>query len=72
MHRLHTERSVPRNRGEMHLVRLPSDVSIPSWLVHAQIELDGKRVFVRMVDTTAISEESGKTGMVGLVVAPVY
>lgn len=74
MHRLNTVSAVARNpdrgSGQMHMVRLPEDVSMPSWLVHAQIELDGKRVFVRFVDTT-IAGTTGN-GMVGLVVSPVY
>ena len=45
MHRLQTVGSTPCEDGKMHLVSLPTSCSIPSWLVHAQIELDGKRVF---------------------------
>jgi len=54
----------------MHMVRIPDDASFPGWLVHAQIELDGKRVFVRMVDTTTAGTDGD--GMIGLVVSPVY
>ena len=72
MHRLKTEDSVPYDGGHMYLVRLPDKCSIPSWLIHAQIELDGKRVFVRMIDTSVRSGEHASNEIVGLVVSPVY
>jgi hypothetical protein len=72
MHRLETENSIPYNDGYMHMVRLPQDCSIPSWLVHAQIELDGKRVFVRMVDPCVQTHSHSESTIIGLVVSPVY
>ena len=72
MHRFKTEDSVPYDGGHMHLVRMPDNCSIPSWLIHAQIELDGKRVFVRMIDTCVQSGEHSHNEIVGLVVSPVY
>jgi len=72
MQKLQSTNSVPFEDGTMHMVQLPTKCSIPTWLVHAQIELDGKRVFVRMIDTSAISGRPGDSGMVGLVVSPVY
>ena len=72
MDRLQTLNSVPFEDGQMHMVKLAPHLSFPSWLVHAQIELDGKRVFVRMVDATAITGKPGESAVVGLVVSPVY
>ncbi|MGB5706995.1 MAG: hypothetical protein WBM41_09185 [Arenicellales bacterium] len=72
MHRLKTVNSIPLDDDYMHLVRLPEDCCIPSWLVHAQIELDGKRVFVRMIDTTIRSNSRSENTIIGLVVSPVY
>jgi len=68
MHRLTSYNSMSGKFGQVHMVKLPDNCSIPSWLVHAQIELDGKRVFVRMLDTGAANGE----GAIGLVVSPVY
>ncbi len=68
MHRLTSYSSMSGKFGQVHMVKLPANCSIPSWLVHAQIELDGKRVFVRMLDNGSTSGE----GAVGLVVSPVY
>jgi hypothetical protein len=72
MQALQSQNLIPFEDGMMHMVKLPSGSSIPTWLVHAQIELDGKRVFVRMVDTATVSGRSSDSGMVGLVVSPVY
>ena len=72
MHRLQTENSIPYDDGYMHMVRLPQSCSVPSWLVHAQIELDGKRVFVRMVDTCVQARPHSDSAVIGLVVSPVY
>ena len=69
MHRLQTLRSEPFEGGLIHLVRVPSEVGAPAWLVQAQVELDGKRVFVRMVEDRRTNHEAGT---VGLVVSPVY
>lgn len=69
MHRLETVKAVPFEGGKMHLVRLPRELSAPAWLVQAQVELDGKRVFVRMVEDNR-KDQGGAT--VGLVVSPVY
>ncbi len=67
MQRLTSFDRMPGKHGQVHMVKLPANCSVPSWLVHAQIELDGKRVFVRMLETGAMGG-----GAVGLVVSPVY
>lgn len=71
MRRLKTVNSIPLEDGHTHLIRLREDCCIPSWLVHAQIELDGKPVFVRMVDPTVQSNSRSESTMIGLVVSPV-
>ncbi len=71
VHRLKTVNSTPLNDGHMHLIRLHEDCCIPSWLVHAQMELDGKRAFVRMVDDTVHSGSRSESTVTGLVVSPV-
>lgn len=70
MQRFTTFDSKQGRYGEVHMVRLPENCSVPSWLVHAQVELDGKRVFVRMIDDGAC--HGAGRGAVGLVVSPVY
>ena len=69
MHRLQTLRSEPYEGGQMHFVRVPRELGAPAWLVQAQVELDGKRVFVRMVEERRPGCEAGT---IGLVVSPVY
>ncbi len=72
MHRLQTLKSVPFEGGQMHFVRLPGDLSAPAWLMAAQVELDGKRVFVRMIEDARRTATGTEGRTVGLVVSPVY
>lgn len=68
MSNLKTLNLVPCADGSMHLVKLPKGSGNPDWMVNTQIELDGKRVFVRMIDTSVDSDSR----MIGLVVTSVY
>lgn len=56
----------------MHLVELPKGCGDPDWLVNTQIELDGKRVFVRMIDTSIGSNAESDKKLIGIVVSSVY
>ncbi|MGB5705998.1 MAG: hypothetical protein WBM41_04150 [Arenicellales bacterium] len=68
MNNLKTLNLVPYADGRMHMVKLPKGCGNPDWLVNTQIELDGKRVFVRLIDTAVDSDSR----MIGLVVTSVY
>lgn len=72
MHRLQTIRSIPYEDGIMHMVKLPLGLGAITWLAQAQIELDGKRVFVRMAEAVSSAISGQDANMVGLVVSPVY
>lgn len=72
MHRLQTLHSIAEADGTMHVVQLPENLTKAGWLVHSQIELDGKRVFVRMVDTGVFPEQKSNNRIIGLFVSPVY
>jgi len=69
---LKTLNSVPCADGRMHLVELPKGCGDPDWLVNTQIELDGKRVFVRMIDTSIGSNAESDKKLIGIVVSSVY
>jgi len=70
--RLQTLHSITDAEGTMHVVQLPENLTSAGWLVHSQIELDGKRVFVRMVDTAVSPEQQSSNRIIGLFVSPVY
>ena len=72
MDNLKTLNSVPCAHGRMHLVELPEGCGDPDWLVNTQIELDGKRVFVRMIDTAVGSSSQSDKKLIGMVVTSVY
>ncbi|MEJ2176644.1 MAG: hypothetical protein P8Y12_01525 [Gammaproteobacteria bacterium] len=72
MNNLKTLNSVPCADGRMHLVELPEGFGNPDWLVNTQIELDGKRVFVRMIDTAIESNVESDRKLIGMVVSSVY
>ncbi len=67
MEKLRTDKLVANKHGQTHMVSMKGLRSLPGWLVHTQIELDGKRVFVRRVDAAEDSNE-----IFGIVVSPVY
>lgn len=72
MNNLKTLNSVPCADGRMHLVELPKGCGNPDWLVNTQIELDGKRVFVRMIDTAVGLNAQSDKKLIGIVVTSVY
>ncbi len=58
--------------GLMHLVELPGEFGDIESMLNTQIELDGKRVFVRMIDINiGPASEQDKT-LVGLIVSSIY
>jgi len=67
MEKLQTNKLVSSEKGQTHMVSMKGLSSLPGWLVHTQIELDGKRVFVRRVDAAEDSND-----VFGIVVSPVY
>jgi len=72
MEKLHTAELVSSKHGETHLVNMNSLSSLPGWLIHTQIELDGNRVFVRRVDTNITSGTNPASEVFGIIVSPVY
>ncbi|MGI9319437.1 MAG: hypothetical protein ACR2QW_19065 [bacterium] len=72
MDNLTTLNSVPCADGRMHLVELPKGCGNPDGLVNTQIELDGKRVFVRMIDTAIGPAPHADRQLIGMVVTSVY
>ena len=72
MEKFQTNKLVSNENGQTHMVSMKGLSSLPGWLVHTQIELDGKRVFVRRVDTAAGSHLNDSDEVFGIVVSPVY
>ena len=62
----------PYSKDRMYLVEFPKDRRNPSRLLHTQIELDGKRVFVGTIEDNIQGDHRPDTVLVGLVVPPVY
>lgn len=64
--------SVPRADGLMHLVELPGSFDDIESMVNAQVELNGKRVYVRMIDTDLGPASRADKLLVGMIVTSVY
>lgn len=58
--------------GLMHLVEIPGDFDDLESLLNTQVELDGKRVFVRMIDTNIGTASRADRILVGMIVTSVY
>ncbi len=71
MHRMNSSKFGLDSNDEIQLVECSGICNIPSWLIHTQMELNGKRVFVRRIEIVQRDSETD-TWLVGLVVSPVY
>ena len=64
--------SVSSADGMMHVVELPGNCGSMEWLLNTQVELDGKRVFVRAINTNLGPAPHADKTLVGMVVSSIY